>query len=91
MTLGLVIALLLGTAALAPAAERPGLRDRETPRATDLSRAQRAADKAKERLRMPRAPVHGWVRGGSGWGAAPAPPAARKGGDVVINVRPPRE
>jgi hypothetical protein len=70
------------------AGERSRLDEGETPRATDLLRAQRLAERVGSRLKTPRAPVRGWVKGGSGWDAAPAAPAARE--SVIINVRPPR-
>jgi hypothetical protein len=45
----------------------------ETPRATDLFRAQRMADDAKSRLEMPRpSSRRGWARGGTGWTAPDA-------------------
>jgi hypothetical protein len=39
----------------------------ETPRATDLLRAQRMADEARKRLTVPTGRNGGWVKGGGGW------------------------
>jgi hypothetical protein len=39
----------------------------ETPRATDLLRAQRMADEARKRLTITPGRERGWAQGGSGW------------------------
>jgi hypothetical protein len=64
------VVVFVGVVGLAGAGERPRLRGAETPRATDLLRAQRLAEKVEDwrRVRTRRHP--GWVRGGSGWNAA---------------------
>ena len=59
----------------------------EAPRATDLLRAEKMADEAARRLRLP-APKKrsAWVRGGEGWTRAEPPPEP----PVTIKVVPPR-
>jgi hypothetical protein len=42
-------------------------RDAETPRATDLLRARRLAERKEELLRLPRPESRGWLSGGGGW------------------------
>jgi hypothetical protein len=64
-------------------AERPTLRGNEAPRATDLLRAQKLADQAKERLELPAKKSGGWARGGTGWGAHETTPAP---GAVNIHI-----
>ena len=77
--------LALGGPALA---ERPTLNGRESPRATDLLRAEKLADQARRRLETPRSSAHeGWLHGGSGWGEPEHADAAPRG-NVVIDVRP---
>jgi hypothetical protein len=53
-------------------------RTAETPRATDLLRAERLARQLRERLELPRRRASGWQRGGGGWDderrASPPPP-----------------
>ncbi len=80
---------ILGVVSIGHADERPRLRRQETPRATDLLRAKRMADRVGSRLRPPPTHVEGWAKGGTGWGSAPASPAAREP-DVVINLQPRR-
>jgi hypothetical protein len=47
----------------------------ETPRATDLFRAERMAEDARKRLELPRPTSRrGWARGGTGW-TEPSPDA----------------
>ena len=38
-----------------------------TPRATDLLRAKKLAERNEERLHVPAPDAPGWLRGGSGW------------------------
>jgi hypothetical protein len=72
------------SAALAP----PGS---ETPRATDLLRAQRLSEEVRRRLELPavRTPVE-WRHGGQGWKRAGAAAKLATDGDVIINVKPPK-
>jgi hypothetical protein len=63
----------------------------ETPRATDLLRAERLADEVRRRLELP--PVHveaGWRRGGQGWRRKEPTAKVATDGDVIINVKPPK-
>ena len=39
----------------------------ETPRATDLLRAEKLATEAEKRLQLPARRAPGWRRGGAGW------------------------
>src|SRR5690348_343910 len=64
----LPVVVLAGLASSA-GAERPTLTEREAPRATDLLRAQRLAEQAERRLRLPSAHGGGWKHGGDGWDA----------------------
>jgi hypothetical protein len=84
----IVSVMVFGVAAAAGATERPALRDREAPRATDLLRAEHEAQRVGRRLRRPNTGVHGWVRGGSGWTSATEVTEERS--DVIINLRTPR-
>jgi hypothetical protein len=63
----------------------------ETPRATDLLRAERLAEEAEARRRLPQ-PGHRstWKRGGDGFDGGTAQPASRPS-DVIINLRPPTQ
>jgi hypothetical protein len=63
----------------------------ETPRATDLLRAERMAEEVRRRLEMP-APreISRWKRGGAGWGRQESSPAVATDGDLIINLKPPR-
>jgi hypothetical protein len=82
------IAVLLAGAAGPAHAERPVLRGAEAPRATDLLRAEKLAEQAEKRLKVPTARRAGWKKGGHGWearGEAPERPDP-----VIIDVRPPR-
>jgi hypothetical protein len=49
-----------------------------TPRATDLLRAKKLAERTEERLQLPAPESPGWLRGGTGWdddrGATKRPP-----------------
>jgi hypothetical protein len=76
--------VLGASAALAPPSS-------ETPRATDLLRAERLSEEVRRRLELPpvRAEVE-WRHGGQGWKRrAPAAKVATDG-DVIINVKPPK-
>lgn len=83
--------LMLGWCGLSAAATGVPAPLGETPRATDLLRAERLADDVRRRLELPppRATV-GWRIGGEGWPRRDAP-AARlaQDGDIIINVKPP--
>jgi hypothetical protein len=62
----------------------------ETPRATDLLRAERLADEIRRRLELP--PVRSesaWRRGGQGWPRREPAAKLATDGDVIINVKPP--
>jgi len=74
----------LDAVGVAPASERPVLRDQETAGATDLLHAERAAKRVERRLKRPNTGIHGWVHGGSGW--SPAAKVAEERSDVVINL-----
>jgi hypothetical protein len=78
-------AVWLGAATLFAAREAAG----ETPRATHLLRAEKLAEQAARRLRLPERRAPGWRQGGTGFGSEPAPPPSR-GGSVVIRVPPAR-
>ena len=80
---------MLGAFGAPALAERPVLRDREAPRATDLLRAEKLAEQAEKRLKLPAPRSAGWKKGGHGWEARgestaePSPP-------VTINLGSPR-
>jgi hypothetical protein len=77
--------MLLGLAAAPAGAERPMLRGREAPHATDLLRAEKLAEQAERRLRLPAPRSAGWKKGGHGWDArGEAPP--RSSERVTINL-----
>src|SRR5437773_2508508 len=77
-------------ASVCAAEERPTLRDREAPRATDLLRAEKLADQARKRLEMPATQHRArWKHGGAAWGAEVSEPVERSDERVIINVRPP--
>ena len=84
-----LVTLLLGAIGASAGAERPRLDGHESPRATDLLRAETLAEQAERRLKAP--PRHGpaWRHGGSGWdddgGAAPA-----SRDSVIIHLHPSR-
>jgi hypothetical protein len=65
----LLVGLLLAVVSPAGAGERPAIRERDAPRATDLLRAKRLAEGAARRLRLPPAHRSGWRHGGDGWTA----------------------
>lgn len=73
----------------AAAVQPPGA---ETPRATDLLRAERLADDVRRRLELPPVrPDAAWRHGGEGWTRrAPAAAKVATDGDTIINVKPPR-
>ena len=63
----------------------------ETPRATDLLRAERLSDEVRRRLELPpaRAEIQ-WLHGGQGWTRSVPPAKVATDGDMIINVKPPR-
>jgi hypothetical protein len=67
MKILLTMIVMLAMTAISLADERPTLRDREAPRATDLLRAKKLADQARKRLKEPPRRGAGWKHGGSGW------------------------
>ena len=71
-------------------AGRPTLDGRETPRATDLLRAEKLAEQARKRLELPGKRAVGWKRGGKGWDDGPGAATRKEAGNVVINVRAPK-
>jgi hypothetical protein len=84
-----VVVAALVMASASAAEERPTLRDREAPRATDLLRAEKLADQARKRLEMPSSQHRArWKHGGAAWGAEVNEPVERSE-PVIINVRPP--
>ena len=84
-----LVAVLVGVAPVSTRAERPMLRGSEAPRATDLLRAEKLAEQAEKRLRLPAPRSAKWKKGGGGWDA-PGERAAEGQEHVIINVRPPR-
>jgi hypothetical protein len=80
--------ILLGGATLSPAEERPVLRERGTPRATDLLRASKLAKSAERRLETPHTHSGSWLKGGGGF--ATSSDSVHESNSVTINVRPPR-
>ena len=82
--MGGLLLVLTGVPSLAGAREP---RAAETPRATDLLRAERLAEQARGRLELPRKRPARWAHGGDGWDAAePAAPPPH----VTIHVGAPR-
>jgi hypothetical protein len=82
-----LVVMLLGFSVRPALAERPMLRGREAPRATDLLRAEKLAEQAEKRLKVPPRHGGGWKKGGHGWDARGE--AAAEGPEpVIINVRP---
>jgi hypothetical protein len=79
-----MMVVALGIARLAWAGGAPALTEHESPRATDLLRAQRLAERTQNRLRVPRSSRRGWAHGGEGWSAPPKP--ADREPRVTINV-----
>jgi hypothetical protein len=57
---------MLGMLAVMAIASR-GRQEDVTPRATDLLRAKKLAERNEERLRVPAPDPPGWLRGGTGW------------------------
>jgi hypothetical protein len=81
-------AIVIGIACVSSAGERPQLRGAETPRATDLLRAERLAEKADEWRRLPARKFPGWLKGGAGWTGTRGP--SRETPRVTVRVAPPR-
>jgi len=84
----IILAMILAATGLATADEPPRLRGVETPRATDLLRAKRLAERMEHRLSAPVSHGKGWRHGGTGWESRSepsAPPAP-----VTIQIRQPR-
>jgi hypothetical protein len=82
----LIASLILTVGGLAAAGGRPQLTGREAPRATDLLRAETLADKARDRLRLPKRAPAGWQKGGDGW--TDRRPRAAESNPVTIHVSP---
>ena len=78
-------AVMLGAFAASALAERPVLRDREAPRATDLLRAEKLAEQAERRLKLPSPKGGGWKKGGHGWETR-GEAAAESSPPVTINL-----
>jgi hypothetical protein len=85
----LVMVMISGLTAISRGDERPVLRDREAPRATDLLRAQKLAEQAEKRLRIPARHSSGWKHGGSGWNT-PESAHEKENVPVIIDMRPSR-
>jgi hypothetical protein len=63
----------------------------ETPRATDLLRAERLAEEVRRRLELPPPHVEAtWRHGGHGWRRKEPTAKVATDGDVIINVKPPK-
>jgi len=61
----------------------------ETPRATDLLRAERLAEDVRRRLELPPTHVEAqWRHGGHGWPRRAPEAKVATDGDVIINVKP---
>jgi len=89
MTKMLLVVALIGVGTVLARAERPTLGRGEAPRATDLLRAEKLAEQAERRLKMPAPRGAKWKKGGAGWDAR-GEGAAESSEPVIINVRPPR-
>jgi hypothetical protein len=86
----LLLLCVLATAGVATAESPAALGSRETARATDLLRAQKLADEAARRLRLPAARTRtAWAHGGDGWTRRDPPEATRDPG-VTIRLAPER-
>ena len=85
----LVMVIVIATTRPALAADLLRSRTGETPRATDLLRAEKMAEEAQRRLALPKRKTARWLRGGTGWNER-ASKATTDADPVVINVRPPR-
>jgi hypothetical protein len=87
----LLLALVVGWCGLSAATTGVEPPRGETPRATDLLRAERLADQVRRRLELPPArPEGGWRAGGTAWRRRETPASAlAQDGDVIINVKPP--
>lgn len=87
----LLVMAMVGGMGIGAAAATLGKPGPETPRATDLLRAQQLADDVEERRRMPAAQRGSrWRRGGDGgWGGREGS-ASPRGGNGVIKAAPSR-
>ncbi len=86
----LLVAMVVGGCVAFPASAALEQPRSETPRATDLLRAERLADEVRRRLELPPVRIDaGWRRGGEGWRRRPAEAKVAQDGDVIINVKPP--
>jgi hypothetical protein len=82
----MVVGGLVGSRAVAVVEQPRG----ETPRATDLLRAERMAEEVRRRLELPPLrDVGGWKRGGDGWRRRERGSALATDGDLIINLKPP--
>src|ERR1051326_2181040 len=70
MKKSLALVVVCTLASVCAAEERPTLRDREAPRATDLLRAEKLAEQARKRLQQPAARHPARWEGGGGTGGA---------------------
>jgi hypothetical protein len=87
----LLVMVIVGGMGIGSASAALGKPAPETPRATDLLRAQRLADDVEERRRLPPAQRGSrWRRGGEGgWGSREGS-ASPRGGNTIIKVAPSR-
>jgi hypothetical protein len=87
----LLVMAMVGGMGIGGASAALGKPSAETPRATDLLRAQQMADDAAERRRLPAAPRGSrWRRGGEGgWGSREGS-ASPRGGNGIIKAAPSR-
>jgi hypothetical protein len=86
----ILLVCILAIAGVAAAGSPAALGGHETARATDLLRAQKLADEAARRLRLPAARTHtAWAHGGDGWTRRDPPEEARDPG-VTIRLAPER-
>lgn len=77
------VSLLLGASS---GGRPPG----ETPRATDLLRAEKLATEVEKRLQLPARRTPGWRRGGAGWNGPGGARSAGRRDAVTIQIRPAR-
>lgn len=81
----LLVMVMVGGMGIGGASAALGKPALETPRATDLLRAQRLADDVEERRRLPPAQRGSrWRRGGDGgWGSREGSASSRGGSEVI--------